>query len=140
MSGLGRGRRKSANWQLADALLYCTYGSVRGALSNGRPYRDNALQWGRRDVQPLLCLPFSDTQAIVAPRSDRPSRCRGPAINAVALHQTEPPRPFRALDHLEGRPEAGSETAQAGDASTNRLPLDPHEAAQASPDPRVQRL
>jgi len=30
-------------------------------------------------------LPFSDTQAIVTPRSDRPSRCRGPATNAVAL-------------------------------------------------------
>ncbi len=24
-----------------------TYGSVRGALSNGRPYRDNGLQWER---------------------------------------------------------------------------------------------
>ncbi len=23
-----------------------TYGSVRGALSNGRPYRDDELQWG----------------------------------------------------------------------------------------------
>ncbi len=29
------------NWQLADALLYRTYGSVRGALSNGRSYRDD---------------------------------------------------------------------------------------------------
>src|SRR5690349_6461228 len=26
-SGLGRGRRKSAGWQLADALLYCKHGS-----------------------------------------------------------------------------------------------------------------
>jgi hypothetical protein len=29
MSGLGRGRRKSARWQLADALLYFTSGSER---------------------------------------------------------------------------------------------------------------
>ncbi len=40
MSGLGRGRRKSAGWQLADALLYRPYGSVRGARSDARPYRD----------------------------------------------------------------------------------------------------
>jgi len=44
------------------------------------------LQWEWTDAQTLLRLPFSDTQAIVAPRSDRPSCCRGPAINAVALH------------------------------------------------------
>ncbi len=37
----GEGAGKVPNWQLADALLYRTYGSVRGALSNGRPYRDN---------------------------------------------------------------------------------------------------
>jgi hypothetical protein len=44
------------------------------------------LQWEWTDAQTLLRLPFSDTQAIVAPRSDRPSCCRGPAIIAVALH------------------------------------------------------
>jgi hypothetical protein len=38
---LGRGRRKSAVWQLADALLYRPYGSVRGARSDARPYRDH---------------------------------------------------------------------------------------------------
>ncbi len=37
----GEGAGKVPNWQLADALLYRTYGSVRGALSNGRSYRDN---------------------------------------------------------------------------------------------------
>ncbi len=36
----GGGAGKVPHWQLADALLYRTYGSVRGALSNGRPYRD----------------------------------------------------------------------------------------------------
>ncbi len=37
----GEGAGKVPNWQLADALLYRTYGSVRGALSNGRSYRDD---------------------------------------------------------------------------------------------------
>ncbi len=37
----GEGAGKMPNWQLADALLYRTYGSVRGALSNGRSYRDD---------------------------------------------------------------------------------------------------
>ncbi len=45
------------------------------------------MQWEWADAQTLLRLPFSDTQAIVAPRSDRPSCCRAPAINAVALHE-----------------------------------------------------
>src|SRR4051812_12558980 len=40
MSGLERGRRKSTERQLADVLLYRMYGSVRGALSDGCPYRD----------------------------------------------------------------------------------------------------
>jgi len=63
-------------------------GNAKGLHAPERPFyplRD-ALQWEWTDIQPLLRLPFSDTQAIVAPRSDRPSCCRGPAINAVALH------------------------------------------------------
>ena len=48
MSGLERGRRKSTERQLADVLLYRTYGSVRGALSNGRSYRDRQCCVGAR--------------------------------------------------------------------------------------------
>ncbi len=39
------------NWQLADALLYRTYGSVRGALSNGRSYRDDGSEGHARSGQ-----------------------------------------------------------------------------------------
>ena len=35
MSGLERGRRKSTERQLADVLLYCTSGSVRGDRGRG---------------------------------------------------------------------------------------------------------
>jgi hypothetical protein len=55
MSGLGRGRRKSAGRQLADALLYRPYGSVRGARSDARPYRGEppqALADPCRRIQP----------------------------------------------------------------------------------------
>jgi len=37
----GEGAGKVPNWQLADALLYRPYGSVRGARSDARPYRDH---------------------------------------------------------------------------------------------------
>src|SRR3954447_1718583 len=43
-SGLERGRRKSTERQLADVLLYRTYGSVRGNRGNSVPYRHRQMQ------------------------------------------------------------------------------------------------
>src|SRR3954469_19719650 len=59
MSGLGRGRRKSAWWQLADALLYRTSGLMSGdgkrsvAAWPKPPRPSSTLRAPRRRVSPV---------------------------------------------------------------------------------------
>ena len=82
-----------------------------------------------RTPKTLLRLPFSDTQAIVAPRSDRPSCCRAPAINAVALHFAVAAAADIAL------------IVGVKDKPTHPAPADPgslrnHGAARVCPQPR----
>src|SRR3954452_2356925 len=52
MSGLERGRRKSTARQLADVLLYRTYGSVRGDRGNPVPYRHRLFPLLQRRTSP----------------------------------------------------------------------------------------
>ncbi len=77
-----------------------TYGSVRGALSNGRSYRDNAVQWNRRKLNPLWRGPKHEFMGLI------PAPALEPTLQRLQPSNRVDPRLFnlKPLKQLAGGP------------------------------------